>query len=153
MLANKTYCYVLHNSQLNGTLMRPLRNINILISFVTHLLNAKISRCEIVGLVFWPSSIKEEVDMVLKLVNRDFLNKLTKIIVGIFEPQDTDDNALTLSIDSEYTDALKVLNLLLRDYNLSHRNPQVHLKLSCEDEKECDVIRLITEAVRDLHRY
>ena len=97
-------------------------------------------------------SFMKEVDMVLKLVNRDFLNNLTKITVGAFEPRDTDDNALTLSIDSVYDHALQVLNLLLHDRNLSHRNPQVYLRLSLYQD-QCDVIKLITKEVKDLYKY
>ena len=91
--------------------------------------------------------------MVLKSVNRDFFNNLTKIIVGAFEPRNTDDHAFTLSIDSGYDDALQVLNLLLHDHSLSHRNPQVYLQLRQIDQDPFDVIRLITKEVKDLHKY
>ena len=73
--------------------------------------------------------------------------------MGYLDHRDTDDNALTLAIDSAYADALQLLHLLLHNDNLSRRNPQVYLGLCCEDEKECDVIKIITEVVRDLHRY
>ena len=103
------------------------------------------------GLVKWPSSIEE---MVLKLVNRDFLNNLTKIILGNLDPQDTDDSALTLAIGGEYAEALQVLHLLLLyDYNLSHRHPQVYLRLKCSDGHQFDVIKLITKDVEDLYKY
>ena len=99
------------------------------------------------------SSFMQLVDMVLKLVNRDFLNNLTKIIVGHLEPRDTDDSAFTLAIDSDYDDALQVLNLLLHDYNLSHRNPQVYLTLSCSGGYEFDVIKPMTKEVKELCKY
>ena len=98
-------------------------------------------------------SFMKEGDMVLKSVNRDFLNNLTKIIVGAFESRNTDDHAFTLSIDSRYDDALQVLNLLLHDHSLSHRNPQVYLQLRQIDQDPFDVIRLITKEVKDLHKY
>ena len=104
-----------------------------------------------VGLVTW--TFMKEVDMVLKLINRDFLNNLTKITVGDLEPRDTDDHALTLAIDSEYTDALQVLNLLLHDRNLSHRNPQVYLRLGFDDEDQFDVIKIMAKEVKELCKY
>ena len=93
------------------------------------------------------------VKMVLKLVNRDFLNNLTKIIVGNLEPQDTDDNALTLAIALQYSDALKVLNLLLHKYNLSHRTPQVYLLFKQLKDNNCDVTELITIDSKGLNKY
>ena len=93
-------------------------------------------------------SFMQQVDMVLKLVNRDFLNNLTKIIVGDLEPRDTDDNALTLSIDDEY--AVQVLNLLLHNYNLSLRNPQVYLRLEYEGIDQSDITEIITNDIEGL---
>ena len=114
--------------------------------------NIKVLRIKSgVGSVIWPSI--KEVNMVLKLVNRDFLNNLKKIIAGDLDPRDTDDNALTLAIDSGHADALQVLNLLLYECNLSHRNPQVYLRLECVHEYQCDMIELITNEVKDLNKY
>ena len=94
-----------------------------------------------------------EVDKVLKLMNTNFFNNLTKIIVGNLEPQDTDDSALTLAIDSVYSSGVELLRLLMRDYNLSHRNPQVYLRLLYRIGERCDVIELITEEVKELYKY
>ena len=95
------------------------------------------------------------VDTVLKLMNKDFLNNLTKIIVGVPEPRDTDDSALTLAVNAGYFESLKLLHLLLQDYNLTRRNPQVYLRLRYINfpDKKSDVIGLITKEVKDLHKY
>ena len=94
-------------------------------------------------------------EMFMKSISGNFLNNLTKIIVvkAYERLRDIDGNALTLSIDLDEPDALDLLRLFLHEYKLSHRNPQVYLKLPARNMSPCDVITLITKDVEELNKY
>ena len=94
-------------------------------------------------------------EMVLKSISGNFLNNLTKIILvrGYERLRDIDGNAFTLSIALDEPDALELLRLFLHKYKLSHRNPQVYLKLRARNMSPCDVITLITKDVEELNKY
>ena len=59
------------------------------------------------------------------------MDRLTKFIIGpdTFNLKETDNNLLIWSIDTHYDDALEIMNLLVQKYNLSHRNPQIYLRI------------------------
>ena len=61
----------------------------------------------------------------------DFLNRLTKVVIGPeFKLIETDNDSLTWLITTNNNDALEIMNLLLQKYNLSHRNPQIYLRIN-----------------------
>ena len=69
---------------------------------------------------------------IVGLMNKDFFDRLTKIIIGrdTFKLKDTDDKALAISIEAHYNDALQIMNLLLQKYDLSQRNHQIYLRIT-----------------------
>ena len=65
------------------------------------------------------------------LMNKDFFDRLTKIIIGrdTFKLKDTDDKALAWSINTNYNSALQIMDLLLDKCDLSQTNPQIYLRI------------------------
>ena len=93
------------------------------------------------------------VDHYLGLMKRDFIDRLTKIIIGddSFELKDTDNKFLTLSIESHYDDALQIMNLLLEKYNLAQRNPHLYLKTNKITVDECNITPLLCTYIKQLY--
>ena len=81
----------------------------------------------------------EDVDKFFSLMNRDFIDRLTTIIINYdeFSLNNTDNNSLILSIfASSDSEALEITNLLLHKYNLSGRNPQIYVYIFCPEDVE-----------------
>ena len=93
---------------------------------------------------------------ILGLMNRDFFDRLTKIIIGddTFKLKETDDHSLAISIEAHYDDALQIMNLLLQKCDLSQRNPQIYLGIETMNglsTELIDVTPLLCRYVRHLY--
>ena len=75
---------------------------------------------------------KRCIEQFFELTGNDLTDRMTTIIIGddAFKLKEIDHDSLILSIDSDYNDALQTINLMLRKYNLSKRNPQVYLRIN-----------------------
>ena len=93
------------------------------------------------------------VDQFLDLIGKDFFHRLTKFIIGYdtFRVREIDNNSPILSIYAHYDDALKIMNLLLQKYNLSHRNPQIYLDIIYKGENKWNIIPLLSEHSKKLY--
>ena len=88
---------------------------------------------------------------IVGLMNKDFFDRLTKIIIGrdTFKLKDTDDKALAISIEAHYNDALQIMNLLLQKYDLSQRNHQIYLRITVSSWT--DITPLLCRYVKHLY--
>ena len=77
---------------------------------------------------------------IVGLMNRDFFNRLTKIIIGpdLFNLKETDDKVLTWSIDTGYSGVYEIMKLFLQKCDLS-RNPQIYLKIDTFNRLETEI--------------
>ena len=93
----------------------------------------------------------KDVDQFFGLMEKDFIGRMTKIIIGrdTFELKDIDSNSLKLSIDVHYEDALQVMHLLLQKYGLSDRNPQTYMHI-CTGASS-DMTYLLSKYSKELH--
>ena len=86
----------------------------------------------------------------LGVMKRDFIDKLTEISIGRFKPINVDDTSLTISIFSRYGDGMKLLDLLLHEYRLSQRDPQIYLRIVPSCHAEWDMTRSLSKHVKEL---
>ena len=86
----------------------------------------------------------------LGVMKRDFIDKLTNIFIGQFEAIDVDDTSLTISIFSRYGDGMKLLDLLLHEYRLFQRDPQIYLRIVPSCHAEWDITRSLSKHVKEL---
>ena len=90
---------------------------------------------------------------ILGLLNRDFFDRLTKIIIGrdTFKLKDIDKKSLAWSIVSNYSSALAIMNLLLDKCDLSQRNPQIYLRIYYFLAGSIDITPLLCRYVKHLY--
>ena len=94
----------------------------------------------------------EDFSHIVGLMNRDFFNRLKKIIIGddTFKLKETDSNSLTLSIDADYGyGAIKMRKLLLNKHGLSQRNPQIYMHIT--KGVMSDITTLLSKYSKELH--
>ena len=103
------------------------------------------------------SIFSRHVDQFSDLVEKDFFDRLTKLIIGpdTFNLKETDNNSLIWSIHTCYDDALQIMNLLVQKYNLSQRNPQIYLTIYDDTalETKWDITPLLSKQCKELHIY
>ena len=75
---------------------------------------------------------KRCIEQFFELIGKDLTDRMTTIIIGddTLKLKEIDYDSLILSIDSDYDDALQTINLMLKKYNLSKRNPQVYSRIN-----------------------
>ena len=98
----------------------------------------------------------EVADNFLGLMDIDFTDRLTKIIIGpdSFKLKDVNNNSLILSIVAEYN-PLRTINLLLQKnkeiLRNSQRNPQIYAIIDTSSRTKCDITPLLSKYIKELH--
>ena len=90
---------------------------------------------------------------ILGLMNRDFFDRLTKIIIGrdTFKLKDTDSKSLIWSINTINSSALQTMNLLLDKCDLSQRNPHIYLRIENFLGSSTNITPLLCRYVKHLY--
>ena len=90
---------------------------------------------------------------IVGLMNKDFFDRLTKIIIGrdTFKLKETDDKALAWSINTNYNSGLEIMNLLLDKCDLSQRNPQIYLRIDDFKKGVIDTTPFLGKYVKHLY--
>ena len=93
------------------------------------------------------------VSHIVGLMNRDFLDRLTKIIIDrdTFKLKETDNKSIILSIDAQYNGAIQLMKLLLQKCGLSKRKPQIYLRIEGLAVETSDITRLLCRYVKHLY--
>ena len=123
------------------------------IQFFRDVLNKckQITTLQYDGLFYFAES--ENIEEFLSLVNRDFIDRLTTIILGndYFKLKNIDNNSLTLSINAKDDEALAIMNLLLQKYSLSERNPQIYAFIFNANLDNIDITIMSSKHSKELH--
>ena len=100
---------------------------------------------------YWMLSLSTVLGRILGFVKRRFIDRLTKIIIGYdyFKLKETDNKSLIFSIDDDPKEALQAMNLLLQDYKLADRKPQIYLHITML--AEYDMTSLLSKYSKELH--
>ena len=96
----------------------------------------------------------DDVDNFFSLMNRDFIDRLTTIIINHdhFKLKEADNNSLIVSILCYDSEALQMTNLLLQKYNLSERNPQIYtLIINAGYAEDYDITFALSIPSHELH--
>ena len=95
----------------------------------------------------------ETVCKFLGLISREFIDKLTKIIIGPdpFRLKDTETSSVILSLNVHNYEATEIMSLLLQRYNLAQKNPQIYLKTYTSLKPKCDIKTLLSKYSKELH--
>ena len=95
----------------------------------------------------------KDVEQLFELMEKDFIDRLTEIIVGrnIFKLKNINNNSLKLSIEGLSHRVLQIMNLLLQKYNLEERKPQIHMKINTTFSTGCDITPLLFKHSKELH--